>query len=91
MNLLQNQTYNLWFNWLATKLMEWRDAKPLNNDLRNSIKAINEIGMFTNMLQTELEVMTRRYENTRADKNKQIQKLREDIEELENKLKQFEI
>ncbi len=48
MNLLNNQAYDLWFNWLADKIMEWKDAKPLNKDLRNCVKAMNEIGMFTN-------------------------------------------
>ena len=57
MDLLQKQAYHLWFNWLADKIMEWKDAKPLNKDLRNCVKAMNEIGMFTNGLQTEVEVL----------------------------------
>ena len=35
MDLLQRQAYNLWFTWLADKINEWNEAKPLNKDLRN--------------------------------------------------------
>jgi len=84
MNLLQNQAYNLWFNWLADKIMEWKDVKPLNKDLRNCVKAMNEIGMFTNTLRTELEIITKRYNLMRSQKNDEIQNLREQIENLTN-------
>ena len=91
MNLLQSQTYNLWFNWLADKIIEWKDAKPLNNDLRNSVKAMNEIGTFVNSLRTEVEVLHKRVQLIRQQKNELIQKQQEQIEQLENKLKQYEI
>ena len=91
MNLLQSQTYNLWFNWLADKIMEWKDAKPLNTDLRNCVKAMNEIGMFVNGQQTEAEVLRKRITLVRQQKNDMIQKQKEQIEELENKLKQYDI
>jgi len=91
MNLLQSQTYNLWFNWLADKIMEWKDAKPLNKDLRNCIKAMNEIGIFVNGLRTEVEVLHKRVQLIRQQKNELIQKQQEQIEQLENKLKQYEI
>ncbi len=91
MNLLQSQTYNLWFNWLADKIMEWKDAKPLNKDLRNCIKAMNEIGIFVNGLRTEVEVLNKRVQLIRQQKNELIQKQQEQIEQLQNKLKQYEI
>ena len=91
MNLLNNQAYNLWFNWLADKIMEWKDAKPLNKDLRNCIKAMNEIGTFVNGLRTEVEVLHKRVQLIRQQKNELIQKQQEQIEQLENKLKQYEI
>jgi len=91
MNLLQSQTYNLWFNWLADKIMEWKDAKPLNKDLRNCIKAMNEIGIFVNSLRTEAEVLHKRVQLIRQQKNELIQKQQEQIEQLQNKLKQYEI
>ena len=60
MDLLQRQSYNLWFNWLADKVMQWKEAKPANTDLRNCMKAMNEIGMFNNGLQMEVQVLTKR-------------------------------
>jgi len=89
MDLMQRQAYHLWFNWLADKIMEWKDAKPLNTDFKNCIKAMNEIGMFTNQLQTEVEVLHKRVSLIRQQKNDMIQKQKEQIEELENKLKQY--
>lgn len=91
MDALQKQAYNLWFNWLADKIMEWKDAKPLNKDLRNCIKAMNEIGMFVNGMRTEVEVLRKRITLVRQQKNELIQKQKEKIEELENKLKQYEM
>ena len=91
MDALQKQAYNLWFNWLADKIMEWKDAKPLNKDLRNCIKAMNEIGMFVNGMRTEVEVLRKRITLVRQQKNELIQKQKEQIEELENKLKQYEM
>lgn len=91
MDALQKQAYNLWFNWLADKIMEWKDAKPLNKDLRNCIKAMNEIGMFVNGMRTEVEVLRKRITLVRQQKNELLQKQKEQIEELENKLKQYEM
>lgn len=91
MDALQKQAYNLWFNWLADKIMEWKDAKPLNKDLRNCIKAMNEIGLFVNGMRTEVEVLRKRITLVRGQKNELIQKHIEKIEELENKLKQYEM
>ena len=91
MDALQSQAYNLWFNWLADKIMEWKDAKPLNKDLRNCIKAMNEIGMFVNGMRTEVEVLRKRVTLIRHQKNELLQKQKEQIEELENKLKQYEM
>lgn len=91
MDLLQKQTYNLWFNWLADKIMQWKDEKPLNTDLRNCVKAMNEIGLFVNGLRTEVEVLHKRISLIREQKNVMIQQQKEQIQELENKLKQYEL
>ena len=47
--------------------------------------------MFANTLQTEIEIVTKRYHLTREQKNKTINDLKEQIQELENKLKQYEL
>jgi hypothetical protein len=91
MNLLQNQTYVLWFQYLGDKLIEWSDAKPANTDLKNCVKAISEIGTFTNGLRIETEVLQKRVDLIRSQKNEIIMKQKEKIQELENKLKQYEI
>lgn len=91
MDLLQKQAFQLWYNWLSNKVIEWRDAKPMNTDLNNCIRALTEIGMFTNTLQTEVEVLHKRVSMIREQKNDMIQKQKEKIEDLENKLKQYEI
>lgn len=91
MDLLQKQSFQLWYNWLSNKVIEWRDAKPMNTDLNNCIRALKEIGMFTNTLQTEVEVLHKRVSMIREQKNDMIQKQKEKIEDLENKLKQYEI
>ena len=91
MTLLQKQSYNLWFNYIADKVMQWCDAKPANKDLRNFIKGMNEIGQYVNQLNIENDVLTKRVGMIRADKNKAITELQEQIEELQNKLKQYEI
>jgi len=91
MDLLQKQAFQLWYNWLSNKVIEWRDAKPMNTDLNNCIRALKEIGMFTNTLQTEVEVLHKRVSMIREQKNDMIQKQKEKIEDLENKLKQYEI
>ena len=91
MDLLQKQAYNLWFNWLADKIMQWKDEKPLNTDLRNCVKAMNEIGLFVNGLRTEVEVLHKRISLIREQKNEMIQQQKEQIQELENKLKEYEL
>ena len=82
MDALQKQAYNLWFNWLADKIMEWKDAKPLNKDLRNCIKAMNEIGLFVNGLRTENEVLIKRVTLIRHQKNELLQKQKEQIDKM---------
>jgi len=84
MNLLQRQSYLVWYSFLMDKLLEWQKEKPNNKDLKNCVKAITEIGLYNNLLQTELEVQTKKESLTRQEKNKQILK-------LEQELKQFEL
>ena len=91
MDLLQKQAYHLWFNFLADKIMEWKDAKPANTDLRNCVKAMNEIGVFVNGLRMEVEVLTKRITLIRQQKNQLIEKQKQEIEDLKHKLKQFEL
>lgn len=91
MTPLQNQTYVLWFQYLGDKLIKWSDAKPANRDLKNCVKAMGEIGIFTNNLRIEAEVLQKRIDLIRSQKNEIIDKQNEKIKELENKLKQYEI
>ncbi len=91
MTILQKQSYNLWFNWIADKVIEWKQAKPMNTDLNNCIKAMNEIGQYVNQLNIENDVLMKRISLTRESKNKLIVDLQKQIEDLENKLKQYEI
>lgn len=84
MTLLQKQSYLVWYSFLMDKLLEWQKEKPNNKDLKNCVKAITEIGLYNNLLQTELEVQTKKESLTRQEKNKQILK-------LEQELKQFEL
>lgn len=91
MTLLQKQSYNLWFNWIADKTMEWSKSKPANKDLKNYIQGLNEIGQYVNQLNIENSVLTKRIGIIREEKNKQLIGLNKQIEDLENKLKQYEI
>ena len=91
MDALQKQAYNLWFNWLADKVMEWKDAKPLNKDLRNCVKAMNEIGMFVNGLRTENEVLIKRVTLIRHQKNDIIKKQQDEITQLKDDLSKYEM
>ena len=91
MDALQKQAYHLWFNWLADKVMEWKDAKPLNKDLKNCIKAMNEIGMFVNGLRTENEVLIKRVTLIRHQKNDLIKKQQDEITQLKDDLSKYEM
>ena len=91
MDALQKQAYNLWFNWLADKVMEWKDAKPLNKDLKNCIKAMNEIGMFVNGLRTENEVLIKRVTLIRHQKNDIIKKQQDEITQLKDDLSKYQM
>jgi len=84
MTLLQKQSYLVWYSFLMDKLLEWQKEKPNNKDLKNCVKAITQIGLYNNLLQTELEVQTKKESLTRQEKNKHILK-------LEQELKQFEL
>lgn len=91
MDALQKQAYHLWFNWLADKIMEWKDAKPLNKDLKNCIKAMNEIGMFVNGLRTENEVLIKRVTLIRHQKNDIIKKQQDEITQLKDDLSKYQM
>lgn len=91
MDTLQKQAYHLWFNFLADKIIEWKDAKPLNKDLRNCVKAMNEIGMFVNGLRTENEVLIKRVTLIRHQKNELIKKQQDEITQLKDDLSKYEM
>ena len=82
MTLLQRQSYLVWYSFLMNKLLEWQKEKPNNKDLKNCIKAITQIGLYNNLLQTELEIQTKRESLTRQEKNKQILKLQQELKQL---------
>jgi hypothetical protein len=83
MNLLQKQSYNVWYSFLVDKLLQWQKQKPNNKDISNCVKAITEIGMFTNTLLTEVEVITKRESLVRNENNKEILKLKEELKQYE--------
>ena len=91
MTLLQKQSYNLWFNHIADKVMEWSKQKPANKELRNFIQGMTEIGQYVNALNIENSVLKKRIVIIREEKNKTLIDLNKQIENLENKLKQYEI
>jgi hypothetical protein len=91
MTLLQKQSYNLWFNHIADKVMEWSKQKPANKELRNFIQGMTEIGQYVNSLNVENNVLTKRIGLIREEKNKQLISLNRQIEDLENKLKKYDI
>jgi hypothetical protein len=91
MTLLQRQSYNLWFNHIADKVIEWRDAKPANKDLRNFVKGMSEVGQYVNQLHIENDVLLKRVSLIRSQKNTMITDLQKQIEELQDQLKQFDI
>ena len=82
MTLLQRQSYLVWYSFLMNKLLEWQKEKPNNKDLKNCLKAITQIGLYNNLLQTELEILTKRESLTRQEKNKQILKLEQELKQL---------
>ena len=91
MTLLQKQSYNLWFNHIADLVMEWSKQKPANTDLKNMVQGMTEIGQYVNALNVENSVLTKRIVLIREEKNKQLIGLNKQIEDLENKLKQYKI
>jgi hypothetical protein len=91
MTPLQKQSYNLWFNHIANLVMQWSKEKPANTDLKNMVQGMTEIGQYVNGLTVENDVLKRRFDLLRADKNKQIIMFKEQIEKLENELKKYDI
>mgnify|MGYP003668683204 FL=1 len=91
MTLLQKQSYNLWFNHIADLVMEWSKQKPANTDLKNMVQGMTEIGQYVNALTVENSVLTKRIVLIREEKNKTLIDLNKQIEDLENKLKQYKI
>jgi hypothetical protein len=91
MTSLQKQSYNLWFNHIANLVMQWSKEKPANTDLKNIVQGMTEIGQYVNGLTVENTVLTRRIDLIREEKNKQLIQFKEQIENLENELKNYKI
>ena len=91
MTPLQKQSYNLWFNHIANLVMQWSKEKPANTDLKNIVQGLTEIGQYVNGLTVENTVLTRRIDLIREEKNKQLIQFKEQIENLENDLKNYKI
>ena len=71
--------------------MEWSKQKPANTDLKNMVQGMTEIGQYVNALNVENSVLTKRIVLIREEKNKTLIDLNKQIEDLENKLKQYKI
>ena len=91
MTLLQRQSYLLWFNFISDKVIKWSDAKPKNKDLKHFIQGVSEIGQYVNQLNIENNILEKKVTAVRDSKNQTILELNKQIEDLENKLKQYEI
>lgn len=91
MTPLQKQSYNLWFNHIANLVMQWSKEKPANTDLKNIVQGMTEIGQYVNGLTVENDVLKRRFDLLRADKNRQLISLKEQIEKLQDDLKKYDI
>ncbi len=91
MTLLQRQSYLLWFNFISDKVIKWSDAKPKNKDLKHFIQGVSEIGQYVNQLNIENNILEKKVTAVRDSKNQTILELNKQIEDLENKLKQYNI
>ena len=91
MTLLQRQSYVLWFNFISDRVIKWSDAKPKNKDLKHFIQGVSEIGQYVNQLNIENNILEKRVSAVRDSKNQTILELNKQIEDLENKLKQYNI
>ena len=91
MTLLQRQSYLLWFNFISDKVIKWSDAKPKNKDLKHFIQGVSEIGQYVNQLNIENNILEKKVTAVRDSKNQTILELNKQIQDLENKLKQYTI
>jgi len=91
MTLLQRQSYVLWFNFISDRVIKWSDAKPKNKDLKHFIQGVSEIGQYVNQLNVENKVLEKKVSAIRDSKNQTILELNKQIEDLENKLKKYNI
>lgn len=91
MTLLQRQSYILWFNFISDRVIKWSDAKPKNKDLKHFIQGVSEIGQYVNQLNIENNILEKKVSAVRDSKNQTILELNKQIENLENKLKQYTI
>lgn len=90
MNVLQKQSYRLYFNWLSNKIIDWHEKKPANKDLNNCIKALETIGIYTNSLQIENDINTKLVSKLRTDRNRAVLRARKAEEQVEKLQKELE-
>ena len=83
MDLLQKQSYNLWYSFLLDKLSTWKNDKPKNKDLKNCVRAITRIGLFNNNLLIENDLLRKKNREIIIHKNKEILKLKEELKQYE--------
>jgi|13_taG_2_1085334.scaffolds.fasta_scaffold11106_6 predicted nucleic acid-binding Zn-ribbon protein len=94
MNVLQRKSYQLYFDWLGQKILEWYDNKPANNDLKNCVKAMKQIGTHNNNLQIECDINKKLLSKMRLEKNRAIERARKSdarVEKLELQIEQLEL
>ena len=94
MNVLQRKSYQLYFDWLGQKILEWYDNKPANNDLKNCVKAMKQIGTHNNNLQIECDINKKLLSKMRLEKNRAIERARKSdarVEKVELQIEQLEL
>ena len=66
-------------------------ANKSHKDLKHFIQGVSEIGQYVNQINIENKVLEQRVTAVRDSKNQTILELNKQIEDLENKLKQYNI
>lgn len=80
MDILQQQAFHNYFQLLGETVLEWYEDRPNNPQLKNVLKCVNEIGMFTHFMITENEILQQRIKQMREDRIellKEVKRLQE--------------
>lgn len=83
MNYLLRQEYNNWFDYLGKVVIELYNQDKTNVNGKNLMKAASKVGTYVNSLHLEYDMTKTRLEAYK----KENRKLKQEIEELKNKLK----